>query len=95
MSRYDYVVSQDGDGDFRTLQEAVDAIRRERWWRRLWRSLFGGWVVLCAPVASGVSTYFAVYDRARHRAAESGASPIPFKSASIFFDVSRLATNGQ
>lgn len=35
MEKYDYIVAQDGTGDFRTIQEAVDAAAKSRGCRRI------------------------------------------------------------
>lgn len=35
MVKYDYVVAQDGSGDFATLQEAVTAAEKQRGRRRI------------------------------------------------------------
>ncbi len=37
MPRYDYAVAADGSGDFRTVQEAIDAATGSRWRRFLHR----------------------------------------------------------
>jgi hypothetical protein len=67
----------------------MDAIAGRSRWRRLWRSIFGGWAILLTATRDE-SGYFAGFRMSDLRVAEAQASPIPFRSARIFIDADAL-----